>query len=108
MRRAELLGQPVEILVPDAFRGHHPALRRSSSPAIPNARPMGAGRDLFARRKDGSEFPVEIGLNPIETEDGTDGSVRHRRHFRPQAEGTQHRGGAAGEGSCCWARSTTA
>ena len=68
--RAELLGQPVELLVPDQFRGHHPGLRQAFH-NDPNARPMGAGRDLFARRKDGSEFPVEIGLNPIETEDGT-------------------------------------
>nr|WP_298682040.1 PAS domain S-box protein [uncultured Dongia sp.] len=68
--RAELLGQPVEMLVPDRFRGHHPGLRQSFHQE-PDARPMGAGRDLFARRKDGSEFPVEIGLNPIETEDGT-------------------------------------
>ena len=68
--RAELLGQPVEMLVPDRFRGHHPGLRQSFHHE-PDARPMGAGRDLFARRKDGSEFPVEIGLNPIETEDGT-------------------------------------
>lgn len=68
--RAELLGQPVELLVPDRFRGHHPGLRQAFH-NDPNARPMGAGRDLFAKRKDGSEFPVEIGLNPIETEDGT-------------------------------------
>jgi len=68
--RAELLGQPVEMLVPDRFRGHHPALRNSFFTA-PQSRPMGAGRELFGLRKDGSEFPVEIGLNPIETEDGT-------------------------------------
>ncbi|MDY0871352.1 PAS domain S-box protein [Dongia rigui] len=67
--RTEMLGQPVEMLVPERFRSHHPALRKSFGGAA-EARPMGAGRDLFARRKDGSEFPVEIGLNPIETEDG--------------------------------------
>jgi PAS domain S-box-containing protein len=67
--RAELLGQGVEMLVPDRFRDHHPGLRHLFF-ADPHARPMGAGRELFARRKDGSEFPVEIGLNPIETEDG--------------------------------------
>ncbi len=67
--RTELLGQRVEMLVPDRFRDHHPGLRHSFF-ADPHARPMGAGRELYARRKDGSEFPVEIGLNPIETEDG--------------------------------------
>lgn len=68
--RSELLGQSVEILVPERFRNHHPGLRRQFF-SEPLSRPMGAGRDLFALRKDGSEFAVEIGLNPIETEDGT-------------------------------------
>src|SRR5687767_5451581 len=67
--RAEMLGQAVEMLVPVRFRGHHPGLR-SSFFSDPKARPMGAGRDLFGMRKDGSEFPVEIGLNPIETDEG--------------------------------------
>ena len=65
----ELLGQRVEMLVPDRFRRHHQRLRAAFL-ADPCARPMGAGRDLYALRKDGSEFPVEIGLNPIDTEDG--------------------------------------
>jgi PAS domain S-box-containing protein len=68
--RQELLGQPVEMLVPERFHGHHPGLRDGYFHS-PQSRPMGAGRDLFGRHKDGSEFPVEIGLNPIETEDGT-------------------------------------
>jgi len=68
--RSELLGQSVEILLPERFAGHHPVLRGSFY-AAPRPRPMGEGRDLFARRKDGSEFPVEIGLNPLETEEGT-------------------------------------
>jgi PAS domain S-box-containing protein len=68
--RKELLGQPVEMLMPRRFRDGHPGLRGMFNTA-PQARPMGGGRDLYALRKDGSEFPVEIGLNPIETEDGT-------------------------------------
>ncbi len=67
--RAELLGQSVEILVPLRYRAHHPGLHEAFLRA-PQARPMGAGRDLFARRKDGGEFPVEIWLNPIETDEG--------------------------------------
>ena len=70
--RDELLGQMVEMLVPARFRNHHPGLRTSFF-AEPQTRAMGAGRDLdlYGVRKDGSEFPVEIGLNPIVTEDGT-------------------------------------
>lgn len=67
--RDELLGQPLETLIPERFRGHHPDLRESYH-AHPTARSMGAGRELHGRRKDGSEVPVEIGLNPIETPDG--------------------------------------
>jgi diguanylate cyclase (GGDEF)-like protein/PAS domain S-box-containing protein len=66
--REELIGQPVEVLIPERFRGGHPGHRMEFS-SSPQARPMGAGRDLYAVRKDGSEFPVEIGLNPIETDD---------------------------------------
>ncbi len=66
----ELLGRSVELLVPERFARHHPELRGSFL-ADPKPRPMGVGRDLHGRRKDGSEFPVEIGLNPIETDDGT-------------------------------------
>ncbi|MDB6062349.1 MAG: histidine kinase [Verrucomicrobiaceae bacterium] len=67
--RSELLGRAVEMLVPERFRKHHPQMRKSFY-SDPQSRPMGAGRDLFGLRKDGSEFPVEIGLNPIETEQG--------------------------------------
>jgi PAS domain S-box-containing protein len=60
----ELIGQPVEILVPERFRGTHMQLRGRFMRA-PEGRAMGAGRDLYGRRRDGSEFPVEIGLSPI-------------------------------------------
>jgi protein-histidine pros-kinase len=67
--REELLGQRVEILVPERLRGTHPG-HRGSFFAHPRARAMGAGLDLLARRRDGTEFPVEISLSPLETEDG--------------------------------------
>ena len=67
--RGELLGERIEILVPAHARDGHPALRGAFH-NNPQSRAMGAGRDLFGRRKDGSELPVEIGLNPIETEEG--------------------------------------
>jgi PAS domain S-box-containing protein len=64
--RQELLGQPIEILVPERSRGHHKD-DRSAYSADPGTRPMGAGRQLTGRRKDGSEFPVEISLSPLHT-----------------------------------------
>jgi two-component system cell cycle sensor histidine kinase/response regulator CckA len=67
--REELMGQTVEILVPEPSRQNHPALRGEYL-ANPRARPMGAGPDVLAQRKDGRLIPVEIGLNPIETRDG--------------------------------------
>jgi PAS domain S-box-containing protein len=68
--RDELLGQPVEILVPERFRRAHTGDRDRYSHA-PRTRPMGAGQELWGRRKDGSEFPVEISLSPLPTEAGT-------------------------------------
>ncbi len=68
--REELLGKPVEILVPDRFRGIH-LQHRERYFGEPRTRPMGAGLDLQGRRKDGSEFPVEISLSPMRTDDGT-------------------------------------
>jgi PAS domain S-box-containing protein len=69
-QRAELLGEPVELLIPEQFRGKHPG-HRGSFFTKPQPRAMGAGMELNARRRDGSEFPVEISLSPLETEDGT-------------------------------------
>ncbi len=70
--RTELIGQAIEILVPQRFRPQHPG-HRASFFANPQgqARAMGAGRDLYGLRKDGTEVPVEIGLNPMTTAEGT-------------------------------------
>jgi two-component system, LuxR family, sensor kinase FixL len=91
--RNELIGQGIELLVPERFRGEHPA-HRAGFHAAPTARAMGAGRELFARRKDGTEFPVEIGISPIQSPEGTlvlsvivDISARKQA----EAEARQHR-----------------
>jgi protein-histidine pros-kinase len=68
--RADLIGQPVEILVPDRAKDVHPS-HRGRYFVEPNTRPMGAGLELAGRRADGTEFPAEISLSSIETEDGT-------------------------------------
>jgi PAS domain S-box-containing protein len=67
--RDELLGKSIDILTPDSVRGVHPG-HRASYFAHPTSRPMGAGIALAARRKDGTEFPVDISLSSLETEDG--------------------------------------
>jgi len=68
-RRNELIGQPVEILVPERMRKHH-STHRARYAEHPNVRRIEASHRLFGLRQDGSEFPVEIGLNPIRSEDG--------------------------------------
>jgi two-component system NtrC family sensor kinase len=67
--RAELVGRPVEVLLPDRLHTRH-ARHRKVYGAEPHTRPMGSGLDLVARRRDGSEFPVEISLSPLQTEQG--------------------------------------
>jgi PAS domain S-box-containing protein len=66
--RKELIGQRVEILIPDRLRPQH-IRNRNAFGAQPEVRRMGVGRDLFGLRKDGTEFPVEVGLNPIQIGD---------------------------------------
>jgi PAS domain S-box-containing protein len=85
-QRDELIGQQVEMLLPERLRHAHVALRGGFMIA-PQSRPMGAGRDLFGRRRDGSEIPMEVGLRPVQTADGpgvlaaiTDISIRKQEN----------------------------
>jgi PAS domain S-box-containing protein len=87
--RAELLGQPIEMLLPERARAAH-VRHRPRYLQSPSTRPMGGGFELTARRKDGSEFPVEISLSPLQSEEGilTTGVIRDITE-RKQAEGAQ-------------------
>ena len=67
--REDFIGRPIEDIVPERFRQKHPEFVQGFL-AKPKTRAMGAGRELFGRRKDGTEMPIEIGLNPIETAEG--------------------------------------
>jgi PAS domain S-box-containing protein len=75
--RAELIGAPIEVLVPERLQGQHSSHREAYTQA-PQPRSMGVGLELHGRRKDGTEFPVEISLSPLETAEGTliSGSIR--------------------------------
>jgi PAS domain S-box-containing protein len=67
--RNDLLGRPIEILVPQRFRAQHPGHRLGYS-ANQQVRPMGANLELYGLRRDGAEFPVEISISPLQTPDG--------------------------------------
>ena len=67
--REELMGKKINVLVPERFRARHPEFQRGFMEQ-PSPRPMGAGLDLHGLRKDGTEFPVEISLSPLETAEG--------------------------------------
>ncbi len=88
-KREELLGKPVEMLMPDRFRGNHLG-HREKCPKVPRLRMMGSGMELFGRRKDGTEFPVEISLSPFQEQGRHPGLQRHPRHHLAEAgaEGT--------------------
>ena len=68
--REALIGQPIELLLPEKFRNSHVA-HRTAFLEDAKLRPMGAGLELYGRRSDGKEFPVEISLSPLETAQGT-------------------------------------
>lgn len=83
--RDELIGQSVDMLVPERLRGQH-ARQRRNFVGDPEVRGMGAGRELFGLRKDGTEFPVEVGLNPIRSGDcllilGVIVDISQRKHM---------------------------
>jgi PAS domain S-box-containing protein len=67
--REEMVGQPIEMLIPERLHERHRS-HRAGYAHDPRQRPMGTGLDLWARRKDGSEFPVEISLGPLQTDEG--------------------------------------
>ena len=81
--REELIGKPVEVLVPQRFRGRHADLRKRDA-ANPRIRPMGTDRSFLGVRKDGSEFPVEVGLNPAVMSTGQSCCSDRRRYHRAQ------------------------
>ena len=86
--RAEVIGRPVELLIPERVHERHVG-HRNGFLEHPFARPMGIGLDLAGRRKDGSEFPVEISLAPVDTRERHAGLRHSRRHHGPQGGRTR-------------------
>ena len=96
--RAELLGNTVELLVPKRFREQH-IRHRDDYSVDPKVRSMGSGLELHGRRKDGTEFPIEISLSPLETEEGTlvSSAIRdltERNRAARRKSGSSNRSGA--------------
>ena len=76
--REELVGQPVESLLPERFRDRHAS--QAGCFVTPRRDPMGAGRELFARRKDGTEFPIEAMLSTLATADDNSVACKFNAH----------------------------
>ena len=85
-RREELVGRPVEVLMPERFRGSHVGERREFS-VNPYPRSMGRGLELFGLRKDGHEFPIDVSLSPPAARDGDPYGQHHPRHDRAATAG---------------------